>query len=81
MLILAMLPFPVPVSGVAEGIVDWPHAGALVLWFLVVALVGSLLGLLKERADGRLPSNGPATPKPAPKVSRLGSDRHLRDAA
>jgi len=56
---LAMASFP-PVVG---GIVDFPTFAAFVSWFLVAALVGSALGILRE-ATG--PHSRSATPSEPP---------------
>lgn len=51
------LPFAIAMP---TGIVDWSDSGALFVWFLLMALVGSILGLLHERARGgpHFPANG-----------------------
>ncbi|MBI4517036.1 MAG: hypothetical protein HY699_14605 [Deltaproteobacteria bacterium] len=47
--------FPIPqvftlpvLAGIGSAGADWPSIGALLGWFLVAALVGSALGLLRE---------------------------------
>jgi hypothetical protein len=40
-------------GGVAEGVVVWSDVTVLMFWFVLMALVGSALGILHERERGR----------------------------
>jgi len=62
--------FVVPVSGavLADGIVGWPLPVRVVAWFVLAALLGTLLGLLRECAASR-PVRG--TPRKVRQLHRL----------
>lgn len=39
-------------SALGGGAVPWPTSGAVLVWMLIAAFVGSLLGLLREAVRG-----------------------------
>ena len=41
-------------SVLPAGIVGWSDMGALVVWFVVVAFIGSLFGILRNRTEKKL---------------------------
>ncbi len=59
----ALAQFVVPVFGPAPatGVVGWPFPVGVVAWLILAALLGTLLGMLREYAGGkRRQSAGPA---------------------
>jgi len=44
-----------PAPTLPTGIVDWSDLGAILVWFVLITLVGCLLGILRERTSGRRP--------------------------
>lgn len=56
--------FVVPVFGPApaNGIVEWPFPVGVVAWLVLAALLGTLLGILREYAGGK--RRQPAGPAP-----------------
>ncbi len=53
---LSMAIFPPFLSAPpAEGVVGLPFQGALIIWFVIATLVGTVLGLLSERATNGEP--------------------------
>jgi hypothetical protein len=48
---------PLPYTGATvafpTGLVQWSDAGALLIWLVLVAFIGSLLGVLRETTAGR----------------------------
>ena len=58
MLSMAMFPpfFSAPPT---EGVVGLPFQGALITWFVIASLVGTMLGLLRERATNGEPFSPP----------------------
>jgi hypothetical protein len=54
------------------GLLNWSDMGSVVVWFVLIAFVGSMLGILRERTSGRRASEGSRAPL---------SDARLRHAS
>lgn len=80
MTLLATLITPPFLGGPAAGVVVWSQLTVLAFWFVLMALVGSLLGILHERAR-TTPKAAVGESSPESDESESRMDRQIDHAA
>jgi hypothetical protein len=73
--VTAMTAVPDLGPALPTGVVSWGDAGGIAVWFVFAALVGTLLGILRERTSPHGPSEVAHT------HHHHAVDRHLPHAA
>jgi len=66
-------------AALPTGIVSWEDAGGVAVWFVLAALVGTLLGILRERTSPRVQTSDVQTSEAV--HADPAADGHLPHAA